>query len=310
MFSPFSNPIVPIIFSKSIFAPPRIHGTVYRSPLIYHTKISHACLQKSIRSQWINMGSTSPNMGSTSPMCFISPFRPFFVENSFPEIWDHHVITWFNLGALPKVESVLTHLGFLEIICAGVQTPIMWVNIPIIRIPYYKCRWPSPLKKRVDRPWHIWASSNGIHLVNLIGCWERQFFPEWNPQKGEAGPLVAPLPKLPFFGSLYMYALYIRIIRTSPPCIFLANTQLEALHTTFFSVPRHMNEILQSQDLGAIPIQSMFLWGFNLVFVWKLLHETPMIFYTSSIAQAARTKGSKVGFSVCVWLWNRWWVWA
>ena len=35
-----------------------------------------------------------------------------------------------------------------------------------------------PIKKRVDRPWHIWASSNGIHLVNLIGCWERQVFPE------------------------------------------------------------------------------------------------------------------------------------
>lgn len=201
-----------------------------------------------------------------------------------PEIWDHHVIdTWFDLGALPKVESVLTHLGCRNCMCWGPNSyhfhriwdklinPIVWVNIPILRIPYHKCRWPSSIKNELIDPGrygHLpieftWPSEGGrIRLDAGNGKFSRNQTPErigGSPRRSSSKTRILWISLHVFF--------YTFNICTSPPCIFLANTQLDALYTTFFSVPRHMNYPSIPLFLGAILIQSMFLWGFNLVFV-------------------------------------------
>lgn len=246
-----------------------------------------------------------------------------------PEIWDHHVIdTWFDLGALPKVESVLTHLGCRNCMCWGPNSyhfhriwdklinPIVWVNIPILRIPYHKCRWPSVLnKKRVDRPWQIWASSNRIHLTlwgrsNSIGCWERQIFPESNPGKDRRVPsslLFQNSHSLDLFTCFFLYIQHMYFttmyfLGKHPTRCFIYNVFFGAtpyelsFNPTFFGCHSDTEYVPLRFQLG------ICIENHHMRHPWSFTHPASH--------RPQEKKGSKVGFSVCVWLWKRWWVWA
>lgn len=245
-----------------------------------------------------------------------------------PEIWDHHVIdTWFDLGALPKVESVLTHLGCRNCMCWGPNSyhfhriwdklinPIVWVNIPILRIPYHKCRWPSSIKNELIDPGrygHLpieftWPSEGGrIRLDAGNGKFSRNQTPErigGSPRRSSSKTRILWISLHVFFLYIqHMYFTTMYFLGKHPTRCFIYNVFFGAtpyelsFNPTFFGCHSDTEYVPLRFQLG------ICIENHHMRHPWSFTHPASH--------RPQEKKGSKVGFSVCVWLWKRWWVWA